>query len=79
MYNKNCKIQIYKGIIQFLLDSTTYSLKDIADIAETSIKNIRLIYLDEILPSSFTSELKLIKIYQIILEFNLKLNRKRNF
>ena len=64
------KLKIYKGIIQYLLESTNYSLKNIADLSHTSIKNISSIYCDEILPKDFSSELDLVKLYQIILGLN---------
>ncbi|CEG62181.1 conserved protein of unknown function [Legionella micdadei] len=61
------KLHIYRGIIQYLLESTNYTLKNIADLCDTSIKNIHSIYCDEILPANFASELKLIKLYEFIL------------
>jgi hypothetical protein len=64
----NSKVLIYKGIIQYLLESTRYTLKNIADLSDTSIKNIRSIYCDDQMPSNFSSELHLVKLYQLILE-----------
>jgi hypothetical protein len=40
---KTTKTQIYKGMIQYLLESTNYTLKNIADLTDSSLKNIRLI------------------------------------
>ena len=65
---QNSKLQIYKGMIQYLMKSTNYTLKNIADLTDTSIKNIRSIYLGNLLPPYFSSELQLIKLYQMILE-----------
>lgn len=64
--NKYCKVQIYKGMLQYLLDSTNYTLKNIADLCDTRVTNIRSIYCDEIFPVSFSSELKLLKLYEAI-------------
>jgi hypothetical protein len=66
---ENCsKLQIYKGMIQYLLDSTDYTLKRIASFSNSSIKNIRSIYHYGQIPPDFTQELGLIQLYQIILE-----------
>ncbi|MCX7091182.1 MAG: hypothetical protein NTU48_07015 [Legionellales bacterium] len=67
----NPKVQIYKGMIQYLLESTHYTLKSIADLSDSSIKNIRTIYCEELLPLNFSSELQLVKLYHVILELNL--------
>lgn len=68
----NPKVQIYKGMIQYLLESTHYTLKSIADLSNSSIKNIRIIYREERIPLNFTSELQLVMLYHVILELNLK-------
>lgn len=68
------KLQIYKGMIQYLLESTNYSLKNIADLSYSSLNNIRSIYCDGLMPAHFISELNLIKLYQIILEINSREN-----
>lgn len=65
------KLQIYKGIIQYLLETTNYTLKNIADLSNSSLKSIRLIYCDNLLPSNFESELQLVKLYHMILEINI--------
>ncbi len=62
------KLQIYKGIIHYLMASTKYSLQDIADLSFSSIKNIRSIYNDDSLPPNFSSELHLVKLYHFIVE-----------
>jgi hypothetical protein len=68
----NPKVQIYKGMIQYLLESTHYTLKSIADLSNSSIKNIRTIYSEERIPLNFSSDLQLVKLYHVILELNLK-------
>lgn len=40
----NSKLLIYKGIIQYLLDETGYTLKHIADLSSSHINNLRSIY-----------------------------------
>lgn len=72
----NFKLQIYKGIIQYLLKSTNYTLKDIADLTNSSIKNIRSIYTDDQMPRYFSSELQLVKLYQMIL--NIQVNNQNS-
>lgn len=55
-------------MIQYILDSTRYTLKNIADLSDTSIDNIRAIYCHNAIPKSFKAEIQLVKLYQIILE-----------
>lgn len=69
---QNTKVQIYQGMIQYLLDSTHYTLKNIADLSNSSIKNIRSIHCDGLMPPVFASELQLVKFYQMVLEVNIK-------
>lgn len=64
----NFKLQIYKGMIQYLLESTNYTLKNIADHTGASIEHLRSIYIGDQIPINFSAELQLIKLYQIILE-----------
>lgn len=66
------KRQIYKGIIQFLLETTNYSLQHIAALSNSSIKNIRAIYCENQLPQHFPSEKQLVQLYLIVLELNNK-------
>ncbi|AMP93512.1 TPA: hypothetical protein F7Z80_07485 [Legionella pneumophila] len=66
------KINIYKGMIQYILDSTHYTLKNIAQLSHSSLDTIRMIYCHNALPGSFNSEIELMKLYQIILEINEK-------
>jgi hypothetical protein len=63
------KLQIYKGIIQYLLDSTNYTIKNIAEVTNSSVKNIRAIYYEDKIPAHF-SEINLVKLYHMILELN---------
>ena len=70
--NQNPKLQIYKGIIQYLLEATHYNLNNIADLSNTSIKSIRSIYCEEYIPPNFSSELQLVKLYHAILELNFQ-------
>ena len=70
------KLLVYKGIIQYLIESTNYTLENIADLSNPSIKNIRSIYSGDLIPPNFSSELQLVKLYHLILEFEIK---KRNF
>jgi hypothetical protein len=67
----NFKLKIYKGIIEYLLQSTRYTLKNIADLSNASIDSIRAIYCHNVLPREFKSEVQLIKLYQIVLEMNI--------
>lgn len=62
------KLPIYRGIIQYLLESTNYTLKNIAEHTSVPIQHLQSIYMGEQMPLYFSSELQLIKLYQIILE-----------
>lgn len=67
------KLQIYQGIIQYLLDSTGYDIKNIAALSNASIKSIRTIYEGIDMPANFaSSEKQLVQLYQMILELNTK-------
>lgn len=74
--DNDLKLNIYKNIIQYILESTHYTLKNIADLTNSSIISIRSIYVDGLLPSNFSSETQLLKLYQMILEIN---NHERRF
>ena len=75
MMESNAKLQIYKGMIQYLLESTNYNLKNIADLTNSSIKIIQSIHCAAVIPDDFSSELQLVKLYHIILESNKNTNR----
>ena len=62
------KLSIYKGMIQYILDSTHYTLKHIAQLSHSSLDNIQMIYCHDSVPKRFQSEIELMKLYQIILE-----------
>ena len=70
----NSKLQIYKGVIQYLLESTNYTLKNIADLSGASIINIRSIYLDGCIPPAFSSELQLFKLFLAVFQIELNCN-----
>ncbi len=77
---EHSKLPIYKGIIQYILDSTGYTLKNIAEFSNASVTSIRSIHRNGLPPSNFKSELQLVKLYQIILEINMdKNNQPRTF
>jgi hypothetical protein len=65
------KLNIYKGMIQYILDSTHYTLKNIAELSNASLDSIRSIYCHDRLLGGFTSETQLLKLYQIVLEINM--------
>ncbi len=65
------KSQIYRGIIQYLLEFTAYTLKDIADLTNSPTRSIRSIYYLGKIPDSFQTELSLIKLYHTILSLDL--------
>ena len=62
------KLPIYRGIIQYLLESTNYTLKNIAEHTSVPIQHLQSIYMGGQIPLYLSSELRLIKLYQIILE-----------
>ena len=66
------KHQIYKGIIQYLLDTTPYTIKNIAELSNSSVKIIRSIYCDNQIPSRVSTELSLVKLYHMIIELHLR-------
>lgn len=64
----HAKLQIYKGIIQYLLDETGYTLKQIADLTSSHVSNIRSIYCEGVLPETFNSDHQLVSLYQFVLD-----------
>lgn len=70
MMSTNYKLQIYKGIIHYLLEYTNYSLKNIAELSQSTLKNIKTIYSEDFIPPSFSSECHLVRLYQMILELH---------
>ena len=73
------KLQIYKGIIQYLLESTNYNLKNIAELSNSSIKHLRSIHYQNMIPVDFFSESQLVKLYQIILDIHPIKNRRSKY
>ena len=62
------KLSIYKGMIQYILESTPYTLKHIAQLSHSPLDHIRMIYCHNSVPINFRSEIELLKLYQIVLE-----------
>lgn len=71
------KLQVYKGMIQYLLETTNYTLKRIATLSNSSIKNIRSIYSYDQIPPDFPEERQLVQLYQIILDLERMHGRNR--
>jgi len=72
---QNVKAQIYKGMIQYLLETTPYTIKNIADLSHSSVKTIRTIFRSEQIPMHFSSELNLLNLYHMTIEFHRHLIR----
>ena len=68
---RNSQLLIYKGMIQYILDTTHYTLKHIAQLSHSSLNNIRMIYCHDSVPNNFKTEIELMKLYQIVLEINM--------
>lgn len=66
------KIVIYKGIIQYLLDSTKYSLQRIANLSNTPISHLQMIYSHERLPQNSNIELNLLKLFILLIDMERK-------
>lgn len=66
------KIVIYKGIIQYLLDSTSYSLQRIANLSNSSVAHLQLIHHYNRLPRESKIELNLLKLFITIIDMELK-------
>ncbi len=66
--NNLSKLTIYKSMIQYILDTTNCTLKNIADLSDSSLTIIRTIYYNDHLPSTFKSEMKLLKLYKMLVE-----------
>ena len=76
---QNPKLDIYKGMIQYILNTTHYTLKHIAQLSQSSLDSIRMIYCHNYLPQNFSSEAGLIKLYQLILEITDTQIKRANF
>lgn len=66
------KITIYKGMIQYLLNSTEYSLQRIANLTNSPIVHLQLIYNHNRLPRESKVELNLTKLFMIVIDMELK-------
>lgn len=66
------KIYIYRGIIQYLLDSTNYSLTRIANLSNSSIEHLQQLYQDHRLPKEKNVEINLLKLFITIIDMELK-------
>ncbi|HFL2713464.1 TPA: hypothetical protein ACGWTM_000598 [Legionella pneumophila] len=66
------KITIYKGIIQYLLDSTNYSLHRIANLSNSQIAHLQLIYQYNRLPKESKVELNLLKLFITVIDMEHK-------
>lgn len=66
------KVVIYKGIIQYLLDSTKYSLHRIANLSNTPVAYLQMIYQHDRIPVETKVELNLLKLFMIVIDMELK-------
>ncbi|RYW88291.1 hypothetical protein D7219_12715 [Legionella pneumophila] len=66
------KITIYKGIIQYLLDSTNYSLQRIANLSNSSVAHLQLIHQYGRLPNESKVEINLLKLFTTVIDMELK-------
>ncbi len=66
------KICIYKGIIQYLLDSTKYSLHRIANLSNSPIAHLQMIYHHNKLPQTGCVELNLLKLFILFIDMEIK-------
>jgi len=64
---KNYKLQIYQNIIQYLLESHPFTLKNIADLSNASVETIQCIYSENNLPKNF-SGISLILLFKMTIE-----------
>ncbi|MGM9370831.1 hypothetical protein ACTAZN_01415 [Legionella pneumophila] len=70
------KIGIYKGIIQYLLDATNYPLQRIANLSNSPIAYLQLIYHHNRLPQNRSVELNLLKLFVVYIDMEIKRDRK---
>lgn len=66
------KLTIYKEIIQYLLDSTHFSLQRIANLANLSVAHLQLIHHYDRLPKESKVELNLLKLFIMVVDIELK-------
>lgn len=77
--DKSIKVSIYKSMIEYFLNSTDYSLKRIAFLANSSIANIQAIYRYGEIPGDFNEELDLVRLYMMILDSERRRQQTRAF
>lgn len=65
------KVAIYKGMIQYLLDSTNHPLHRLANLSNTPIAHLQLIYHHNRLPQDNNFELKLLKLFMLFIDIEL--------
>lgn len=70
------KVGIYKGIIQYLLDATNYSLQRIANLSNSPIAYLQLIYHHNRLPQNRSIELNLLKLFVVYIDMEIKREQK---
>ncbi|HAT9314950.1 TPA: hypothetical protein JBB95_03470 [Legionella pneumophila subsp. pneumophila] len=66
------KIIIYKGIIQYLLDTTNYSLQRIANLSNSSLVHLQLIYQHNRMPKESKVEMNLLKLFITVIDMEQK-------
>ncbi|MBA2648049.1 MAG: hypothetical protein H0U75_00360 [Legionella sp.] len=67
MYNDH-KIGIYKDIIQYLLNTTSYTLQQIANLSNSSLKHLHSLYFNERIPSDSNVDLNILKLFCILVD-----------
>lgn len=72
------KVVIYKGMIQYLLDSTNYPLHRLANLSNSPIAYLQLIYHHNRLPQDNNIELNLLKLFMLFIDMEQKVNGKLN-
>ncbi|KTC66343.1 Uncharacterised protein (plasmid) [Legionella adelaidensis] len=66
------KVIIYKEIIQYLLDSTKYSLQRIANLSNSPVAYLQMIHQFNRLPRESKVELNLLKLFLTVIDMELK-------
>ncbi|HBD7396269.1 hypothetical protein [Legionella longbeachae] len=66
------KLTIYKEIVQYLLDSTNFSLQRIANLANLSVAHLQLIHHFDRLPKESKVELNLLKLFIMVVDIEHK-------
>ncbi|MDI1351763.1 MAG: hypothetical protein PSV35_03190 [bacterium] len=66
------KINLYKGIIQYFLTYTNYSLQRITNLSNSSVAHPQLIHQYNQLPKVSKVELNLFKLFSIVIDMELK-------